>query len=173
MAGTVNVSQLKRSEANGQGMRKLIACAALAAGLLTASTANAADYFVASWDLDSMMVLDLTTLKRNGAIVTVWMTHRLAHPKDTWDCLTSQTQFDCDADRTRLMAVVLYDAKDMNLASDFSPGEWTPIVPESISAEAAVAVCNPKAVPIEDQADGTASEIVQRYRDWIAKGGKS
>ena len=92
--------------------------------------------------------IDMSTIQRNGNVVTAWVLGDLAEPRPfkgkTFRSLKTQVEFDCAANRFRQINASLYSGQmgaGTVLESGSVSNPWEPAVPQSVGQTKLRAVC--------------------------------
>jgi hypothetical protein len=117
----------------------LIAC------LLIVSGSAFADWIKLSDNDDATVYIDLTTLRKDGNLRTIWQLHDEVKPgSDGTLSSRIQWEYDCSGERVRMISATGHSgpkATGKKLYTVYKTTEWRDIAPETMGQNGLKAVC--------------------------------
>lgn len=145
-------------------MKRWIAAAALVAGLATAGTAAANDYYVVSVEDGEVVLIDLGTEARDGNSVEIVSTWIYRNPADGVDYEVEKLELDCRGERMRILEHVGYDRSGKLLDTD-GRSRWLKLPPNTVGLDLLKAACNVDQRNPKQMVDAELPVVIERFLD--------
>ena len=114
-------------------------------GLVLASGLTSAEWVQISENDDANIYIDLSTLRKNGNLRTVWQLHdQKKRSEDGTLSSRISWEYDCQSERVRIVSATSHPeamAKGKKLYTVYKASEWRDIAPKTMGYNGLKAVC--------------------------------